>query len=90
MLVAEGEGKEPIGQRIIETLGDLEHRTRRPGGVLYCVGSALASTREGPWSQRAAGTRPLPASIGQIRGLRGLGNVPQIAGRSPSYVVRQL
>jgi cytochrome c553 len=87
-LVLEGAeaGKEPIGQRIIETPEKTEEtellRNPRSGFIAYVPrgsikkGEALARTGQ---CALCHGTE-----------LEGLGPVPGIAGRSPSYTVRQL
>lgn len=85
----EGGGTEPIGDRIIEMPEDL-HRTElrdaRSGFVAYVPvgsierGKALAESKEG--------RTPCAACHGA--NLQGLGPVPALAGRSPSYLARQL
>ena len=92
MLVASGEsGTEPIGERIIEMPVDLERTELRDdwsGFVAYVPvgsvgkGEALVKTG-GPGRTSVCGSCHGPA-------LRGLGAAPPLAGRSPSYVVRQL
>jgi len=51
-----------------------------PGSIQE--GRALAST--------GGGGRTLPCAVCHGPGLKGLGPVPGVAGRSPSYIVRQL
>jgi cytochrome c553 len=84
-------GTEPLGQRIVEVPQDLEqfeHRDARSRFIAYAPvgsiakGEALAKSG-GAGKTVACGTCHGP-------GLKGLGPVPGIAGRSPSYVVRQL
>lgn len=91
MLVAiEDGGSEPIGRRIIEMPEDLERtelRDARSGFIAYVppgsidAGRTLATT---------GADRTTPCGICHGPGLRGLGPVPALAGRSPSYIVRQL
>ena len=79
-------GKEPIGQRIIETPENTEAtevlRNPRAGFVAYVPtgsvkkGETLATTGQ--------------CALCHGANLTGLGPVPGIAGRSPTYVVRQL
>lgn len=81
---------EPIGQRIIETAENLERTELRddrsgfvanvPAGSLK-RGKALAATGAGKTISCSTCHGPL---------LKGLGSVPALAGRSPSYIVRQL
>jgi cytochrome c553 len=87
-LVLEGAdaGKEPIGQRIIETPEKTEEtellRNPRSGFIAYVPpgsikkGEALARTGQ--------------CAVCHGATLDGLGPVPGLAGRSPSYTVRQL
>lgn len=87
---ATNDEKEPIGQRIIEVLEDLhqfENRDSRSRFIVYVPiggiekGKALAAGRDG---------KTIQCGICHGSELKGLGNVPSIAGRSPSYMVRQL
>ena len=92
-LVLEGAeaGKEPIGQRIIEAPEKGEEtellRNPRSGFVAYVPpgslkkGEALVTTGAGKTTQ---------CGVCHGANLEGLGPVPGLAGRSPSYVVRQL
>lgn len=92
MLVASDTGEmEPIGQRIIETPENLERTELRDGhsGFIAYVpidsikkGQALAATGGAGKTRRCANCHG--------RDLKGIGNVPGLAGRSPSYIVRQL
>lgn len=82
---------EPIGQRIIETPEETERtellRDARSGFIAYVPvgsvkkGEALVTTGAGKTPQCA---------VCHGADLKGLGPVPGIAGRSPSYTVRQL
>lgn len=83
--------KEPIGQRIIEVPEDIErfeHRDARSQFMAYvppgsiAKGAALVST--------GGAGKTLQCAICHGPDLKGLGDIPSIAGRSPSYVVRQL
>jgi len=90
-LIEEGADKEPIGQRIIEAPEKTEDteslRNSHSGFIAYVPpgsikkGEALVTNGAGKTTQCAVchGTN-----------LQGLGPVPGIAGRSPSYLVRQL
>jgi cytochrome c553 len=83
--------KEPIGQRVIEFPEDLQQfvsRDSRARFVAYVPpgsiekGKALATT--------GGGGRTVQCGVCHGPDLRGLGPIPGIAGRSPSYLVRQL
>ena len=92
MLVpVEGGGTEPIGMRIIETpenpsLTDL--RDEDSGFVAYVPkgsikkGEALVTT--------GASGKTIQCAVCHGTDLKGLGPVPRLAGRSPSYIFRQL
>jgi len=83
--------KEPIGERIIEVPEDLEQfvsRDSRSQFIAYVPpgsiekGKALAST--------GGAGRTVQCAICHGPDLRGIGPIPGIAGRSPSYLFRQL
>ncbi|MEO7761900.1 MAG: c-type cytochrome [Casimicrobiaceae bacterium] len=92
MLVADGEAAtEPIGQRVIEVADDVKRtalRDSRSGFIAYVPvgsikrGEALVTT----------GGRGKTTACATCHGqdLRGVGDVPPLAGRSPTYTVRQL
>ena len=84
-------GVEPLGCRIIEVPDDLErfeHRDPRTPFTAYVpVGSLMRG--EELVSGGGAG-RTIACAICHGEGLKGLGDVPHIAGRSPSYIMRQL
>jgi len=88
----EGSETEPIADRIIETPEDVEAteslRNPRSGFIAYVPpgsvkrGEALVMT--------GGGGKTTQCSVCHGADLSGLGPVPGIAGRSPSYMVRQL
>lgn len=83
--------KEPIGQRIIEVPEDLEqfeHRDPRSRFIAYVP---IGSIQKGQ-ALVASGGGGKTVQCGVCHGpdLKGLGPIPGIAGRSPSYIVRQL
>ncbi len=85
-----GAGSEPIGARIIETSTDpqrTEWRDARSGFVAYVPMVSIA--RGQILATRGQGVvQPCVACHGAD--LRGAGNIPPLAGRSPTYIVRQL
>ncbi len=83
--VIEGGGMEAIGTRIVETPVDLKRTKLRDdasGFVAYVPTGSVARGREMVESEGCA--------VCHGEGLRGLGPVPALAGRSPTYVARQL
>ncbi len=90
-LTLEGNEKEPLGQRIIEVPENTEAtevlRDPRSGFIAYApVGSIKKG--EGLVTTGAGKTTQCGACHGAD--LKGLGPVPGLAGRSPSYLVRQM
>ena len=88
----EGAGMEPIGRRIVESPLDTEGtelmRNPRSGFIAYApigsiaAGEILATT--------GRGGRTITCAICHGEDLDGLGQVPPLRGRSPSYLARQL
>lgn len=88
----EGHETEPIGQRIIETPEDAEHtellRDPRSAFLAYVP---VGSIKKGEALARTGGNgKTSQCAVCHGAGLKGLGPVPALAGRSPSYIVRQL
>lgn len=89
--IVEGAGTEPIGRRILETpehLEAFELRDDAVGMVAYVPKGAVARGRALATSGGSGKTLVCASCHGA--GLRGLGPVPALAGRSPSYMARQL
>jgi cytochrome c553 len=85
MHVPAGDGTEPLGQRIIELPEDLrrtELRDAASGFVAYVPPGSIA--------KGAALVKSGACGMCHGPDLKGLGPVPPLAGRSPSYTVRQL
>lgn len=93
-LVLEGAeaGKEPIGQRIIETPEKTEDtellRNPRSGFIAYVPPGSVKKGEALVVS--GGGGKTTQCAVCHGADLEGLGPVPGIAGRSPSYTVRQL
>jgi cytochrome c553 len=88
----EGNESEPIGLRIIETPENVEHtevlRDPRSGFIAYVP---PGSVKKGESLVTTGGNgRTVQCGLCHGADLKGLGPVPGIAGRSPSYMVRQL
>ncbi len=92
-LVLEGAeaGTEPIGQRIIEAPEKTEEtellRNPRSGFVAYVP---RGSVKKGETLVTTGGGKTTQCAVCHGTDLEGLGPVPGLAGRSPSYLVRQL
>jgi len=83
--------KEPIGQRIIEVPEDLQQfisRDSRSHFVAYVPPGSIEKGKSLAMTGNAG--RTVQCTICHGPDLRGLGPIPGIAGRSPSYLVRQL
>jgi cytochrome c553 len=91
-LALEGAAKEPIGQRIIEvpenTQGTEVLRDAHSGFIAY---APVGSIKKGEaLVANGGGGKTTQCAVCHGAELLGLGPVPGIAGRSPSYLVRQL
>lgn len=86
-----GNEKEPIGKRIIEMPEDVEAmevlRDPRSGFVAYVPEGSIA---KGATLVMAGGGKTTRCTICHGADLMGMGPVPELVGRSPSYLVRQL
>jgi cytochrome c553 len=90
-IVDQAAPREPIGQRIIEVpvdQEDFEHRDTHSRFIAYVPIGAVAAGKAQVKS--GAPDRSLACAACHGPDLKGAGNVPGIAGRSPSYIVRQL
>jgi len=83
--------KEPIGQRIIEVPEDLEQFEHRDARARFVAYAPVGSVKAGEALVKIGGpNRTLACASCHGVDLKGAGIVPSIAGRSPSYIVRQL
>jgi cytochrome c553 len=84
-------GTEPLGQRIVETPVDpaqFEHRDSRAQFTAYVP---VGSVAKGEGLAKTGGSgKTAPCATCHGPDLKGMGSIPSIAGRSPSYIVRQL
>jgi len=86
----EGGVTEPIGQRIVETpenVAETELRDSGSGFVAYVPPGSIA---RGEKLVKTGGGKTTACGACHGADLKGLGPVPRLAGRSPSYLVRQL
>ncbi|HEY1212663.1 MAG TPA: c-type cytochrome [Bryobacteraceae bacterium] len=90
-LPLEGAGKEPLGERIIEVPENPDAtevlRNPRSGFIAY---APFGSIKRGEALVTAGGSTTVQCGLCHGADLKGMGPVPGIAGRSPSYLVRQL
>jgi cytochrome c553 len=91
LVVTEGGGAEPIGQRVIEVPENLERtelRDSTSGFIAYVPRGSLK--RGADLVMTGASGTTIRCTICHGADLRGLGNVPSISGRSPSQMARQI
>ncbi|MCH2459880.1 MAG: cytochrome C-binding protein [Gemmatimonadetes bacterium] len=89
--VVEGGGMEPIGVRVVEIPEDLyrtQLRDDASGFIAYVPEGALE--RGAHLVNTGGDGRTVSCTVCHGTDLRGIGPVPAIAGRSPSYMARQL
>jgi cytochrome c553 len=88
--VVEDGTTEPIGARIVEVAEDeAQQRLRSPhsGWVAYAPVGAI---KKGEALVTTGGGKTIPCTTCHGQDLRGVGTIPGIAGRGPSYLARQL
>jgi cytochrome c553 len=86
-----GAGTEPLGRRIIEVPENVERTELRDSSSGFIAYVPVGSLRRGAELVRTGGNgRTIRCGICHGEDLRGLGGIPAIAGRSPSYLMRQL
>lgn len=91
MLVPSGEpGTEPIGTRIVEIPVDVERTELRDDASGFVAYVPTGSLAKGERLVASGGGVTVPCAGCHGDGLHGLGPAPALAGRSPSYLVRQL
>ncbi len=90
-LPLEGDAREPIGQRIIEVPENTEYtegfRDPRSGFIAY---APVGSIKKGEALVTTGAGKTVSCGVCHGADLKGLGPVPGIAGRSPSYLVREM
>jgi cytochrome c553 len=82
--------KESIGNRIIEVPEDIAQFENRDARSRFIAYVPPGSIRKGELLASTGGGKTVQCGICHGPDLRGLGPVPSISGRSPSYIVRQL
>lgn len=84
-------GSEPLGRRIVEVPDDVTTFELRDSRAQFTAYVPVGSVARGA-ALAKAGTSGTNAPCASCHGadLKGVGPIPSIAGRSPSYIVRQL
>lgn len=91
LAVSPGKATEPIGDRIIETPENVEQFESRDSRTKFVAYVPPGSLRRGGAIVNGKVPAVAPAcAICHGKSLTGMGPVPSIAGRSPSYLFRQL
>jgi len=84
-------GTEPLGQRIIEIPMDAERaEVLRDDAASFVAYVPVGSIEKGEALVTSGGGKTISCAVCHGANLEGLGSVPPLAGRSPSYTVRQL
>ncbi len=83
-------GSEPLGQRILEMPQDFERFERRDPAIPYITYVPVGSVKRGAQLARDWGGGVLACAACHGRNLHGNGDIPPLAGRSPTYIARQL
>jgi cytochrome c553 len=90
-LTLEGSEKEPLGKRIIETPQNAEAtEILRDDRSAFFAYVPPGSIKKGEALVAKSGSKTTQCGVCHGADLKGLGPVPGIAGRSPSYLVRQM
>ena len=84
-------GSEPIGNRIIEIAEDFERFEKRDSRTPYIAYVPRGSLSRGARLVAAGGDgKTVTCAICHGADLQGMADIPRLAGRSPSYLFRQL
>jgi cytochrome c553 len=88
---AEGNEREPLGGRILEVPDNLEQFESRDPRSTFTAYVPVGSLAKGEaLVTKGGGGRTIACATCHGPDLKGLGPLPSIAGRSPSYIFRQL
>jgi cytochrome c553 len=82
-----GGAQEPIGGRLLEMTPDPELHEHRSDGLRYVAYAPTGSTQRGKSLAHSSATACV---VCHGEGLQGVGLIPPLAGRSPTYILRQL
>ena len=90
MHVPTNDGTEPLGQRIIEMPEDLERTELRDSSSGFVAYVPPGSIARGELLVTTGGGKTVACATCHGTNLKGIGPVPPLAGRSPSYAVRAM
>jgi cytochrome c553 len=91
MVVMDGGGNEPIGDRVIEVSENLEQTELRDPTSGFVAYVPKGSLEKGKALVTTGGNgTTMPCTMCHGSDLRGTGSIPSIAGRSPSQMTRQI
>ncbi len=91
MMIRDPKGAtEPIANRILEMPDNTERTELRDDKATFTAYVPRGSIRKGRLLVRTGGGKTEPCASCHGTRMQGAGNVPRIAGRSPSYIMRQL
>jgi cytochrome c553 len=85
-----GSEREPIGQWIVEVPESLEHFVSRDSRAHFIAYVPIGSVEHGRALVAGSDGTAVVCAVCHGPDLRGLGAIPPLAGRSPTYLVRQL
>lgn len=86
-----GGGNEPLGQRLLEFAPDPVSHENRDDKIRYIAYVPVGSIERGKHiAQKGWDSLANACSVCHGPQLHGMGNIPPIAGRSPTYILRQL
>jgi len=88
--VSPGNGEEPIGHRIIELPQNEEGAKARDPHAPFVAYVPTGSIKAGETLVTTGGGKTIQCTICHGADLKGIGNVPGLAGRSAIYIFRQL
>ena len=88
--VIEGGGMEALGVRVVETPVDLHRTELRDDSSSFIAYVPVGAVARGRQLVTTGGANSVACTVCHGDDLRGLGPVPALAGRSPSYMARQL
>jgi cytochrome c553 len=83
-------GQEPIDNRVVEVPDDLDQFEAYDSHAEFTVYVPVGSLAKGEALVTSGAGRTIQCAICHGPDLKGLGPIPGIAGRSPSYIARQL